>query len=137
MLWPNQCCSEACYGEVPVIMYVILLHSNYCIIMCIQGHAMLLHSIGHWREEDHPFDVVMQGYLYLLERLMDNEENQIHGLVLIMDFSSYSLSQAFSMRLSKLKKLISMLQVRYVELLFHNSQPLYVVQHISHKILSQ
>ena len=58
---------------------------------------VLLYAIGDWNERDFPFDVVMQGYIYLLELLMENGQNQVNGLVIIKNFSSYSLRQAFSM----------------------------------------
>ena len=78
----------------------------------LQGRIVLLFAIGNWDAAKFPFDVVLQGYIFLLEKLLENAETQINGFVIVENFKNYSISQALSMRPSQLKKMVDMLQVK-------------------------
>lgn len=76
-----------------------------------QGHVVLVFAIGTWDSKLYSFDTVLQGYILLLEQLLENESAQINGFVIIENFKHYSMAQAFALRPADLKKMVDMLQV--------------------------
>ncbi|XP_064595918.1 retinaldehyde-binding protein 1-like [Liolophura sinensis] len=75
-----------------------------------EGHVVLVFAIGTWDSKLYSFDTVLQGYILLLEQLLENESAQINGFVIIENFKHYSMAQAFALRPTDLKKMVDMLQ---------------------------
>ncbi|XP_067664781.1 retinaldehyde-binding protein 1-like [Haliotis asinina] len=75
-----------------------------------QGRIVFLFSIGSWDANEVPFDDVLRAYIYLLEALLENAENQVSGFVIVENFQQYTISQAMSLKPSDLQKMVNMLQ---------------------------
>lgn len=85
---------------------------SFHVLSLFQGRIVFLFSIGSWDAAEVPFDDVMRAYIYLLEVLLENAENQVSGFVIVENFHQYTLSQAMSLKPSDLQKMVSMLQVK-------------------------
>lgn len=63
-----------------------------------KGRAVMVSFPGRWEPESHGLEDTMKALTQQLEHLIKSEETQINGIVLIADFSNFSLYQARSIR---------------------------------------
>ena len=116
-------------GYIIIFLHIIIYNNNnnnnnigyykinillFGFLLSLQGRVTFVFSIEGWDMGEFPFHVIMRSYLYLLERLMINEETQITGCVLIENFNNYSIKQALGLRPSELRMFVDILQVSFL-----------------------
>ena len=76
-----------------------------------KGRAVMISFPGRWEPAKHSLEDAMRAMIQQLEHLIQSEETQINGIVLIADFSNFSLYQARSIRPWYLQYLAGLVQV--------------------------
>ncbi|XP_046575878.1 retinaldehyde-binding protein 1-like [Haliotis rubra] len=75
-----------------------------------QGRVVIMYDTGSWDHNKISFDEMLASFLFLLENLVENEENQIRGFVVLETYEDYHISQAMQLKASDVRKLVDMLQ---------------------------
>lgn len=71
---------------------------------------------GKWKPNDYPFVDNVRAIYLTLEKLIQPEETQVNGIVILADYSGVGMSQASNPGPFLAKKVVSILQVRNLKL---------------------
>lgn len=74
---------------------------------------MLKIFAGKWTPNDYPFVDNIRAIYLTLEKLIQPEETQVNGIVIMVDYTGVGLSQASNPGPLLAKKVVSILQVCY------------------------
>lgn len=69
---------------------------------------------GKWKPNDYPFVDNVRAIYLTLEKLIQPEETQVNGIVILADYTGVGMSQASNPGPFLAKKVVSILQVRTV-----------------------
>lgn len=67
---------------------------------------------GKWKPNDYPFVDNVRAIYLTLEKLIQPEETQVNGIVILADYTGVGMSQASNPGPFLAKKVVSILQVR-------------------------
>ncbi|XP_062396906.1 alpha-tocopherol transfer protein-like [Sardina pilchardus] len=74
------------------------------------GRYILCLRPGKWRQNDYPFVDIIRAIYLTLEKLIEAEQTQVNGLVILVDYSGVGLSQASNPGPFLAKKVVGILQ---------------------------
>ena len=77
----------------------------------IKGRSVMVSFPGRWDPETHSLSDMLRAMVLQLENLIQSNETQIHGIVLIADFKDFSLYQARCIRPWYFQMLSALVQV--------------------------
>ena len=77
-----------------------------------KGRSVMVGFPGRWDPSAHSLEDVLRALVLQLEHLVESEETQINGIVLIADFAGFSFSQAKSLKPWYFQMMTSLIQVR-------------------------
>lgn len=83
--------------------------------MDLSHDVLLLNSspfTGKWKPNDYPFVDNVRAIYLTLEKLIQPEETQVNGIVILADYSGVGMSQASNPGPFLAKKVVSILQVK-------------------------
>ncbi len=69
--------------------------------------------LGKWKPNDYPFVDNIRAIYLTLEKLIQPEETQVNGIVILVDYTGVGLSQASNPGPLLAKKVVGILQVRH------------------------
>ena len=76
-----------------------------------KGRGVMVGFPGRWVPSEHSLEDVLRALIMQLEYLIDSDETQITGIVLIADFSGFSLHQATSLKPWYFQTMTALVQV--------------------------
>ena len=99
----EQCIKEALYDGIPAV----LENSDH------YGRRILVLYSANWDNSRYGLAAIYRAILLTLEKLIDSEECQINGFVIIVDWSQFTFKQSTWLNPKILRLMIEGLQVRY------------------------
>ncbi|XP_054269038.1 clavesin-1-like isoform X2 [Macrosteles quadrilineatus] len=75
-----------------------------------RGRCVLVFFCNHWDHSNYSLEVIYRSLLLTLDRLLEQEENQINGFVFIVDWTDFSLRQSTNISPRVLKSMVEGLQ---------------------------
>lgn len=78
-----------------------------------QQHFLSFTFLGKWKPNDYPFVDNIRAIYLTLEKLIQPEETQVNGIVILVDYGGVGLSQASNPGPLLAKKVVGILQVRH------------------------
>lgn len=75
---------------------------------------------GKWKPNDYPFVDNVRAIYLTLEKLIQPEETQVNGIVILADYTGVGMSQASNPGPFLAKKVVSILQVRKITFVCRN-----------------
>ena len=76
-----------------------------------EGRSVMVGFPGRWDPVEHSLEDVLKALVLQLEHLIESEETQIKGIVLIADFKAFSFYQARCLRPWYFQRMASLVQV--------------------------
>ena len=77
----------------------------------IAGHKVLVLFACNWDKRKYGLAAIYRALLLTLEKLIEDEETQVHGFVIVVDWSLFSFKQSTWINPKVLKQMIDGLQV--------------------------
>lgn len=77
-----------------------------------KGRSVMVGFAGRWKPSEHSQEDALRAMILTLEHLIESEETQVHGIVLIADFKDFSLHQARCLRPWYFQLMGSLVQVK-------------------------
>ena len=79
-----------------------------------KGRSVMVGFAGRWEPSEHSQEDALRAMILTLEHLIESEETQVNGIVLIADFRDFSLHQARCLRPWYFQLMTSLVQVKTV-----------------------
>ncbi|KAJ7361753.1 Clavesin-1 [Desmophyllum pertusum] len=77
------------------------------------GAQMIIIFAGSWDTDTYGTEEILKAFILSMERLIENDEAQLNGIVIIADFSGWTASHASRLSLSFVRQVFSMFQDHY------------------------
>ena len=75
------------------------------------GAKMLVIFAGSWDTDTYGTEEILKAFILSMERLIENDDAQLNGIVIIADFSGWTATQASRLTLSFIRRVFAMFQV--------------------------
>lgn len=75
------------------------------------GARMLVIFAGSWDTDTYGTEEILKAFIMSMERLIENDDAQLNGIVIIADFSGWTATQASRLSLSFIRQVFAMFQV--------------------------
>ena len=75
------------------------------------GAKMLVIFAGSWDTDTYGTDEILKAFILSMERLIESDDAQVNGIVIIADFSGWTATQASRLSLSFIRQVFAMFQV--------------------------
>lgn len=75
------------------------------------GARMIIIFAGSWDTDTYGTEEILKAFILSMERLIENDDAQLNGIVIIADFSGWSATQASRLSLSFIRQVFAMFQV--------------------------
>jgi len=77
------------------------------------GAKMLVIFAGSWDTDTYGTEEILKAFILSMERLIENDDTQLNGIVIIADFSGWTATQASRLSLSFIRQVFAMFQDHY------------------------
>lgn len=81
--------------------------------VAVSNKKFVFTFLGKWKPNDYPFVDNIRAIYLTLEKLIQPEETQVNGIVILVDYGGVGLSQASNPGPLLAKKVVGILQVRH------------------------
>lgn len=75
------------------------------------GAKMIIIFAGSWDTDTYSTEEILKAFILSMERLIENDDTQLNGIVVIADFSGWTASHASHLSLSFIRQVFAMFQV--------------------------
>lgn len=80
------------------------------------GAKMMVIFAGGWDTDTYGTVDILKAFILSMERLIEDDEVQMNGIIIIADFSGWNAAHASRLSLSFIRKVFSMFQVRHLSI---------------------
>ncbi|XP_078382116.1 clavesin-2-like isoform X2 [Oculina patagonica] len=77
------------------------------------GAKMIIIFAGSWDSETYGTEEILKGFIMSMERLIEDDDTQLNGIVVIADFSGWTATHASNLSLSFIRQVFAMFQDHY------------------------